>query len=294
VQGNEDFSPAFRAYLASVDRELAALRGSPLQSGAAPANLPPAAVTTSVVAPTSGSTAGAEKAPPDSAPDSTSGTVGVAAAAPAAAPTVPASARPAVAGPPLPAAPQVAAAAPYPPAATPNPPPAAPHAAGAPAARGAGLRLLAAAGTRLPAPAPPASPQQQLLEQREACSVEQINGHSVGEETIFATALQPLRIAGWAADPQRPRAPEPPQIPQQAWLRFYDRGGGPGLLLDMPRNAERPDVARALGHPAYARAGFRITVEPGRLRPGEYTVAILQVFGADLAICSSIARLSLK
>ncbi|MBK6972059.1 MAG: hypothetical protein IPH26_03600 [Sterolibacteriaceae bacterium] len=62
----------------------------------------------------------------------------------------------------------------------------------------------------------------------------------------------------------------------------------------MPRNTDRPDVARALGHPAYARAGFRITVDPGRLRPGEYTVAILQRFGADLAVCSSIGRVSLR
>ncbi len=166
--------------------------------------------------------------------------------------------------------------------------------AGTTDAREALLRPLAGAGKPLPPPAPPALPQQQLLEQRGACAVEQINGEVVREETIVAAATQPVRVAGWAADPHRPRAPDPPQIPDKAWIRFYDRGGGPGLLLDMPRNAERPDVARALGHPKYAHAGFRVIVAPGQLRPGDYTVAILQRIGNDLAVCGAIGRLSLR
>ena len=197
---------------------------------------------------------------------------------------------PAAAAPPsptAPAAPQLALAQPR------SPAPSSGGTAAVPDSRGNGLKLLATPGTRLPAPAPPALPQQQILEQRGTCAIDQINGRAVGEDTIAAASSQPLRVAGWAADPNKPRAPEPPHIPERAWIRFYERNGGPGLLVDMPRNAERPDVARALGHAGYARAGFRITVDPGRLRPGEYTVAIVQGFGADLAICSSIGRLSL-
>ena len=120
------------------------------------------------------------------------------------------------------------------------------------------------------------------------CFVDEINGTVVGADAIVASAAQTLRIAGWAADPLQPR------IPEQAWVRLYDRGGGPGLLLVMPRNTDRPDVARALGHPAYARAGFTLSLEPGQLAPGEYTVAIVQQFGADLAVCAITGRLSLR
>lgn len=129
---------------------------------------------------------------------------------------------------------------------------------------------------------------QQILEQTGACFVDEINDTIVGTEPIVASAANPLRISGWAADPRGPR------IPEQAWIRLYDRSGGPGLLIDMPRNTERPDVAKALGDPAYAKAGFRLAVSSGQLAPGEYTVAIVQQLGGELAVCTAVGRLSLR
>lgn len=256
ARDNDEFSPSFRKFLAGIDRELAA-RNESRQSddrAAAPVPAPPAP-------------AQVPAAPPSPAP------VPPPAASPPASP---------------PAEPRLVLTRPR----LQEPP--AGGTAAVPDSHGSGLKLLATPGTRLPAPAPPISPQQQILEQRGACAIDQINGRTVGEEAILAEASQPLRVAGWAADPNKPRAAEAPNIPERAWIRFYDRNGGPGLLVEMPRNAERPDVARALGHAGYAKAGFRITVEPGRLRPGEYSVSIVQGFGADLAICSSIGRLNLQ
>jgi hypothetical protein len=126
-----------------------------------------------------------------------------------------------------------------------------------------------------------------VVEQSAACSLDEINGKIIRQDSIVASAGQPLKISGWAADPRQPR------IPEQAWLRMFDRGGGPGLLLDLPRNVNRPDVANALGNALYARAGFEITIEPGRLAPGEYTLAIVQQLGGAMAVCTATGRLSL-
>jgi hypothetical protein len=133
-----------------------------------------------------------------------------------------------------------------------------------------------------------AAPQrQEVLEQNTACSVDEINGTVVRPAPVVAFAGQTLRISGWAADPRQPR------IPVQAWIRVFDRGGGPGLLLDIPRNTNRPDVASAMGNALYARAGFVVTIEPGGLAPGEYTVAIVQQLGDMVAVCTATGRLSL-
>ena len=288
VRGNADFSPPFRQLLAAQDRELAAASASAPASERASA--PPAAT----AAPTA-------PAPATASPSTASAATPPVAAAPAPAAPSPPLAPPSAPSPAKPSAAAASVAAPTVPAPSVAEPPRSlatlslsrPTSPGNDA-RDTSLKLLAAPGTQLPAPAPPALPQQRILEQRGACAVESINGHVVGEYVIDAAASQPLFVAGWAADPQKLHSPEPPHIPEAAWIRFYDRGGGPGLLLEMPRNAARPDVARALGHPAYARAGFRVAVDVGRLKAGDYTVSIVQRFGADLAICGAIGRLSLR
>lgn len=319
TRGNDDYSLSFREFLAAVDRELAAARG---------VSAPPAVAAVPTPAPATPPAAPAAIATPAPVPASPPAAVPTApVAAPPAQPVV-------IVPTPPPAAPSPPAAAPIPLAAAPTPPaaaatpPAAPVAESSPPAeptrpqmfpiippvavltapgvlaapsstpvvpeaRGT-LKLLAPAGTRLPAPAPPAAPNQLLLEQRGACAIDQLNSQAVGEGSVDATTAQTLTVTGWAADPNQPRAGEPPNIPERAWVRFYDRAGGPGLLVSIKRNLERRDVARALGHPGYAKAGFRISVAPGQLRAGEYTVSILQAIGNDLAVCSSIGRLQLR
>ncbi|MFN0160860.1 MAG: hypothetical protein ACKVQQ_06495 [Burkholderiales bacterium] len=314
VRSNDDFSPSFRELLATLDRELATSRGGTTVTQAepsAPAAGKPAAPAPTVPAP--------QAPPPASAP-----AVAVQPSAPAnvAAPAAPTPTPSAVALP----VPPAASVQPPPAATIPTAPPAAsavnqttepprtgvfpiippiavltapggvavsPSAPVVPEARGT-LRLLAPAGTQLPAPTPPATPNQLLLEQRGACAIDQINQQAVGEESVTIQASQPLTVTGWAADPNQPRPGVAPNIPERAWVRFWDRAGGPGLLVEVQRNLERRDVARALGHPGYAKAGFRVSVPPGRLRASDYTVSVLQVIGADLAVCSSIGRLQLR
>ncbi len=160
---------------------------------------------------------------------------------------------------------------------------------GAPRFQGSGLGLGGATGLRLgPASPPPAAQAQKILEQSTACYVDTINDSVIHVEPIIAQAGAPLRITGWAADPRAPR------IPEKAWVRLYDRGGGPGLMLEMPRNVDRPDVAKAMGSQLYAKSGFSLVVEPGRTTPGEYTVAIVQQLDDVLAVCTSVGRLSLR
>lgn len=291
ARSSAGFGVPFQRFLATIDRDLAAARNDPRQADAraAAAATAPAAEAPSTSAPLDEPSVPTAPRPRQDRQAADNANADADSVAPRAPPPPPAARLAA------PTTPSSSLTALRPTAASPAPPAAAlSGSATAPDLRHGNLKPLAPQGTRLPAPAPPALPQQQILEQRDSCSVEQINGRVVGEQTIDTAVSQPLHIAGWAADPQRHRSPDQPYIPEHAWIRFYHRGGGPGLLINMPRNTDRPDVARALGHPAYARAGFRITVDPGRLRPGEYTVAILQRFGADLAVCSSIGRLSLR
>ena len=154
--------------------------------------------------------------------------------------------------------------------------------------QGRGLQPSGETGLRLAPGATVPIQQQKILEQTGACYVDEINDVIVGADPIIASSAEPLRISGWAADPRGPR------IPVQAWVRLYDRGTGPGLLIEMPRNIERPDVAKALGDPAYAKAGFRLALAAGRVAPGEYTVAIVQQLGSELAVCTAVGRLSLR
>ena len=275
VRSNADFTPAFRAFLAATDRRLAAAqeKAAPAPPAAAPAQPAPAAPAIAAKGAASATPVerpdavkpeapAAENAPPRMPPG----------AEPGPAPGLPAAARPAPAAA---TAPPKGPAAPAASAPRGNPPPS--------AFQGSGLRPLEGAGTPLAA----APARQEVIEQNAACFVDEINGRIIRQESIVAFAGQPLKISGWAADPRQPR------IPELAWLRIFDRGGGPGLLLDLPRNVNRPDVASALGNALYARAGFEVNIEAGRLAPGEYTVAIVQQLDGMMAVCTATGRLSL-
>lgn len=292
ARDTSDFSPPFREFLAKVDAEVAAagkpapgaVRGAaPTEATKAPHAVKPAGTTRAAMSP---------PAPTPAPGPDTATTSGASAVAPslmsAQLPT--SAAKPVQSASPPETSEAIALAAPAPS----TPPVAAARISIGPELRESHLQPLAEPGRPLPPPAPPPMPQQQLLQQLGACNIEQINGELVREYSVEIPALQAVQVIGWATDPHKSRNAEPPRIPEEAWLRFYDRGGGPGLLVNMPRNSERPDVARALGHPAHAKAGFRVTVEPGRLQPGEYSVAILQRIGTNLAVCSSTARLRLK
>ncbi len=309
VRSDADFTPAFRQLLAETDRQVAAApvmpdapaasrsdtasAGPPLPAagpaplpGAPPASLSPPATIAPPVAlsnpsaatpqgpiPTrdslissAGSAAPTASKPLVSAPAST--------VAGTAAPTPSQSQKPAVAS----AAPRASArggdSAQVPGTAS--------------GFQGRGLQPQGETGLRLGPGATATVQPQKILEQTGACHIDEINDAIVGADPIVASSADPLRISGWAADPRGPR------IPEQAWVRLFDRGGGPGMLIAMQRNVERTDVARAMGDAAYAKTGFRLALAAGQLAPGEYTVAIVQQLGSDLAVCTAVGRLSLR
>ena len=330
VRSDADFSPAFRQFLAEADRKLAAAHGrtdqsavsepgavgivppppiaapSPSLSAPAPSSLPaPVAPPVALPAPAPLMSPVASSPPAAVAPPvAVSPAPPVTAQAPAPAlESPPPSTAPLAATPSKPAtpAPGSATAGTQAPASQRNQKPAlasAPARAAAPGSdpvrapvggfQGRGLQPSGETGLRLGSGAAAPIQQQKLLEQTDACYVDEINDAIVGADPIIASSANPLRIAGWAADPHGPR------IPAQAWVRLFDRGGGPGMLIEMPRNVERPDVAKAMGDPAYAKAGFRLAVAAGRLAPGEYTVAIVQQLGSEIAVCTAVGRLSLR
>lgn len=305
----------FRQFLAGIDREIAAAETTPPTAkpgaGAPPAPATPAAA------------AGAPAPAGVPAPALAAATTPPPAPPPAAAAPAPASPPPPAATP-VPAAAPAATASPASPARSAVPPAASPAAAPAPPAAGSAhsppprdltvaegprntagrptaaagreraFSVLVPAGRGMPPPAPPGSPQQQILEQRHACALERVNDIRVDAEVMRLPASLEITVSGWASDPVGLMGREEPRVPAEAWLRFYARGGGPGLLLPVQRNVERADLARALGHPAHAKSGFRLILAPGQLRPGEYSAAILQRFGADIAVCQSTARLLLE
>lgn len=228
----------------------------------------------------------------------------------AGAPPLAAATRPQAADPPA-RPPSPAPSAPAPPAPIPNEP-AAPSAnaparkddprADAPASaaralpdsagRERGLKHLAPPGTALPAPAPPALEGQRLLEQADGCLLEQINGRNVGEDWIEVSVRDALRISGWAVDPARPGPGNDPAIPASAWLRVYQRGGT-GALVALSREGARQDSIQVRRSAPESAGAFRVVIEAGRLKPGDYSVAIVQRLDRDLAICKSLGRLRL-
>ena len=307
VRSDADFTPAFRQLLAETDRQVAA----------APVRPDPPAASRSDTASTGPPLPAAGSAPLPGAPSA--GLSPPATVAPTAALSTPSAATPQA---PVPtreslisSAGSAAPAAPKPLASTPasavagtaarsqSQEPAVASAAARASTRGGtsaqapgtasgfqgrGLQPLGGTGLRLGSGATATVQPQKILEQTSACFVDEINDTIVGADPIVASSADPLRISGWAADPRGP------QVPEQAWVRLFDRGGGPGMLIAMQRNVERMDVARAMGDPAYAKTGFRLALAAGQLAPGEYTVAIVQQLGSELAVCSAVGRLSLR
>jgi hypothetical protein len=79
---------------------------------------------------------------------------------------------------------------------------------------------------------------------------------------IIVPASGPLQISGWAVD-----------------AAAKALGSGVDIVIDgVPVAAQysmdRLDVARALKVPAYGKAGFQLTMQPGQVRQGSHTIAV--------------------
>lgn len=93
---------------------------------------------------------------------------------------------------------------------------------------------------------------------------------------LLAVAGRRLRIAGWAFAPGVDCEGEK----ASAAIALVDEAGRAAYFAPLPERTPRPDVARALGPGAPARAGFAAILRCEGVAPGRYEVAILQRSGA--------------
>lgn len=99
-----------------------------------------------------------------------------------------------------------------------------------------------------------------------------------GRDATTLARTQHARFAGWLADPAAEDAPD-----SLAVLLVADTGyiaeGGPGRA--------RPDVAQALGRPAFERAGFDLDFELYNVATGRYGVWLLSFSRGKAAACET-------
>ncbi len=120
------------------------------------------------------------------------------------------------------------------------------------------------------------------------CSVDLINTKLIGVEPFTATSGAELEVVGWAADPANA------SVPDRAWVQLSAINTPHGMIAALPRNVDRPDVARALGDPRYAKAGFSVKVSTRNFPPGDYILSVLQQVGPDVMVCALRPRVTLR
>ncbi len=262
VRSDTDFTPAFQAYLRDTDRALAARNDTPQPDSNPKIAVRPTDISSApaaTIAGTEGANNARQPAPASSATPRRE--------PPTAAPSA------------SPAAPPVGTT-------RPGLPPVALLREATPPAFGS-LRPPAGTGLRPPlALAQPAQPQ--IYEQITGCSVDLINGKVANAGLNFSTVGQPIQVAGWAADPRDAT------LPEKAWIQVSSPDHAESVLVVMRRTVDRPDVAKAMGHQAYARSGFDMQLGTEKLPAGNYTVSIIQQTGADVLICQSIPDITIR
>ena len=117
------------------------------------------------------------------------------------------------------------------------------------------------------------------------CVVETINDAAVGKGSIAVSATEPIQIAGRAAGAGL--APGP----LRAWMRFVSSAGGPGLVVDIPRDPAKTEVPASAAEAANSHSTFRVALAPGRLPTGEYTVSVVQQRGNEFSVCATAGKL---
>ena len=117
------------------------------------------------------------------------------------------------------------------------------------------------------------------------CVVETINDAAVGKGSIAVSATEPVHITGRAAGAGL--APSP----LRAWMRFVSSAGGPGLVVDIPRDPARTEVPASAVEAADSHSTFRVALVAGRLPKGEYTVSVVQQRGNEFSVCATAGKL---
>ncbi|HVI57336.1 MAG TPA: hypothetical protein VM619_00475 [Luteimonas sp.] len=116
------------------------------------------------------------------------------------------------------------------------------------------------------------------------CSIERINGKKPVKGQPVTVALgQELTVNGWVADPML-RTPDRFLVVLRSKQGTYATNASAGR--------KREDVAAALKSEMLADAGFRSRKPLDAVRPGEYSVSLLEFVDGQYSTCASPARLA--
>lgn len=127
--------------------------------------------------------------------------------------------------------------------------------------------------------------EPKAIEASAGCVVETINEARVGTGAIAVNATAPLQIAGRVADPGR--APNM----HRAWIRFVNSGGGPAVVVDIPRASAVAEGPAATADATNLNSSFRVALAAGRLPKGEYIVSVVQQRGNEFSVCGTAGKL---
>lgn len=112
------------------------------------------------------------------------------------------------------------------------------------------------------------------------CAIDKINSQLATH--VVNVAGSEVRIEGWISDPSL-------AVPADFDVLLVGDGvyRAPGKA-----GVRRPDVAKALGSPALANAGFNLVASMGEVPAGEYSMSLIQGDGAQAARCDTKARVA--
>lgn len=106
------------------------------------------------------------------------------------------------------------------------------------------------------------------------CALDAVNGARSDTYTLPRDAI--AQVAGWVADRKSGNVPANAQVILEAAASFG---------ANLPVDQARPDVAAALGNPAFAAAGYSVGLELADVAPGNYRFAIAYTGSEGLVVC---------
>jgi hypothetical protein len=109
------------------------------------------------------------------------------------------------------------------------------------------------------------------------CAIDKINAQPAAGRVVNVEAGRDIHLTGWISDAAK-------QVP----AKFTIVLSGPATYgVDAVAGISRPDVARALGSPALAKAGFNVSATLGSVAVGKYAVQILEDANGKPARCTT-------
>jgi hypothetical protein len=116
------------------------------------------------------------------------------------------------------------------------------------------------------------------------CNIDIADGHAPPPATLIPRDLANIWLAGWAVDPSAARSPDATYVVLRAAGASYYAPTVTG---------RRPEVAQALAHPGWDRAGFRASLSANGLAHGNYAVGLVTLTQGVLRACRTSLQIRL-